>query len=65
MERMKLPEDSISINASVYVIFRVFNLGKDNMAVRIYLDPAGLSLNDKLEFVPESYSVVPLNPVAT
>jgi hypothetical protein len=43
----------------VYVIFRVHNLGKENMGVRIYLDPESLRVQGQLEFSAESYSVVP------
>lgn len=48
-------------NATVYVIFRVYNLGKDNMSLRIYIDPEVLRRQDELRFTPESYSVTPVN----
>ncbi len=44
--------------ASVYVVFRVFNLGKDNIGLRILVDPESMRLQDKLSFSAESWSVV-------
>lgn len=48
---------------TIYVIFRVYNLGKDNMSLRIYVDPDALRRQDVLRFTPESYSVTPVGDV--
>ena len=41
----------------VYVILRVFNLGRRDMDMRIYVDPATMRREKKLIFQAESYSV--------
>lgn len=41
----------------VYVILRVFNLGRRDMDMRIYVDPATMRKEKKLTFQAESYSV--------
>ena len=41
----------------VYVILRVFNLGRRNMDMQIYVDPATMKREGKLIFQAESYSV--------
>ncbi|KAI1342846.1 hypothetical protein F5Y15DRAFT_412522 [Xylariaceae sp. FL0016] len=43
----------------IYVIFRVYNLGQDNMGLRIYLDPESLRLSGHLDFTTEQWSIVP------
>lgn len=43
----------------VYIVLRVFNLDKENIDMRLYVDPAGME-DRELKFTPESYSVVPL-----
>lgn len=42
--------------SEVYVILRVFNLGKKDMGMCVYVDPYG---SKELKFTAESYSVVP------
>ena len=44
---------------NIYVILRVFNLGQDDMGMRIYVDPAAMERNGELEFQAETYTVVP------
>ena len=44
---------------NVYVILRVFNLGQEDMGMRIYVDPATMERNGELEFKAETYTVVP------
>jgi hypothetical protein len=44
---------------TIYVIFRVYNLGRDNMGLKIYLDPATLSDSGALQFTAEGWSAVP------
>ena len=41
----------------VYVILRVYNLGRRDMDMRIYVDPYTMSREKKLIFQAESYSV--------
>ncbi|KAL3478807.1 hypothetical protein BJX99DRAFT_256215 [Aspergillus californicus] len=43
----------------IYIIFRVYNLGKDNTRAWIYVDPECLREEAKLLFSPESYKVSP------
>ncbi len=42
----------------VYVVFRVFNLGNDNIGLRVLVDPESMRLQDELSFNAESWSVV-------
>ena len=56
MQSMKLEDHE---PANVYMVFRVYNLGSDGTAVRIYLDPETLREEDTLQFTSESYSVSP------
>jgi hypothetical protein len=60
MQRYKLAAQSPVAESKIYVIFRVFDLGKDTMNLRIYIDPESLRLQDRLRFAPESYNVVPV-----
>ncbi|KAI0424953.1 hypothetical protein F5Y09DRAFT_118782 [Xylaria sp. FL1042] len=46
-------------SATIYVIFRVYWLGQDNVGLRIYLDPESLRRTHQLEFTSELWSVVP------
>ena len=41
----------------VYVILRVYNLGRRDMDMRIYVDPYTMSREKTLKFQAESYSV--------
>jgi hypothetical protein len=43
----------------VYVILRVFNLDKDNIDMRVFVDPEGMRERKQLVFTAESYSVIP------
>ncbi|KAL7624644.1 hypothetical protein AAE478_006214 [Parahypoxylon ruwenzoriense] len=43
----------------IYVIFRVYYLGQDNMGLKVYLDPESLRLSGQLSFTAETLSVVP------
>ena len=56
MQRMKL---GVQASAEVYIILRVFNLDRDKIDMRLYVDPAGMEERDELQFTSESYSVVP------
>jgi hypothetical protein len=57
MERMRLKQGEIS--SEVYIILRVFNLDKDTIDMRLYVDPKGVEEGGDLVFTPESYSVLP------
>jgi hypothetical protein len=48
--------------SEVYVIFRVYNLGKPNMAVKVYVDPERLRSDKKLRFTTDKWTVVPSVP---
>ncbi|KAH1320796.1 hypothetical protein KXX47_001598 [Aspergillus fumigatus] len=43
----------------IYVVFRVYYLGKENMGLKVYVDPERLRQEERLIFSPESYSVYP------
>ncbi|KAF7182145.1 hypothetical protein CNMCM7691_001533 [Aspergillus felis] len=43
----------------IYVIFRVYYMGKESMGLKIYIDPESLRQEQSLIFSPESYSVYP------
>jgi hypothetical protein len=43
----------------VYVIIRVFNLDKDTIGMRVYVDPAAMDVTGQLKFTAEQWSVVP------
>jgi hypothetical protein len=59
MKRMTLEPQRVA--SEIYIIFRVFSLDRKNMGVRIYLDPEGLRREGSLDFISESYSVIPSN----
>lgn len=44
---------------SIYVVFRVFNLGKSSMGCAIYIDPDAMRVKAALNFRAETWSVVP------
>ncbi|KAH8587446.1 hypothetical protein B0O99DRAFT_694433 [Bisporella sp. PMI_857] len=56
MQEMKLGGRA---SPEVYIILRVFNLGRDNIDMRLYVNPAGMEERGELRFTPESYSVTP------
>lgn len=45
--------------ASVYVIFRVYNLGRDAVGMKVYVNPGQMQARGALVFVTETWSVVP------
>lgn len=55
MESTQLAEDCDKI----YIIARVYYLGKPEMGVKLYVDPASLRQKGKLIFRADKYSVVP------
>ena len=46
-------------DTEIYIIARVFNLGQDNMGMRLYVDPASMKYSRELIFQPNSYVVTP------
>lgn len=63
MERMRLTEGEVS--PEVYIILRVFNLDKDTIDMRLYVDPKGVEEGGNLVSTPESYSVLPAGSIST
>ena len=55
MEKMALKEGEPA--TAVYVILRVYNLGKRNMAIQYYVDPWAWKLKEDLIIEAESYTV--------
>jgi len=39
----------------IYVICRVFNLGKEDMGMRIYVDPWSMKQDEELKFTETNY----------
>ncbi|KAK1512450.1 uncharacterized protein CCOS01_14690 [Colletotrichum costaricense] len=56
MESQFLTENS----HAAYVIFRVYNLGRQNMGYKVYLDPEELKRRGQLSFTAEKWSVIPI-----
>jgi hypothetical protein len=56
MQRIKLGPQATD---EVYIILRVFHLDRDDIEMRLYVDPAGMEERGELQFTSESYSVVP------
>lgn len=49
----------------VYLICRVFNINRDTIGMRVYLDPEQLRQDGQLRFAGQAWSVTPGNGVAT
>jgi hypothetical protein len=56
MQNMALVEGQVS--ERIYVIFRVYNLGRENMNVKIYVDPEA-HRGRSLEFSAHQWTVTP------
>lgn len=61
MGRMHLQHTG-QANPDVYLIFRVYCLGKRDMGLQVYVDPEGMRREGSLVFRSESYSVRPGAP---
>ncbi|KAL6229067.1 hypothetical protein BDW75DRAFT_246072 [Aspergillus navahoensis] len=60
MENMRIsPGRDPCATKEIYIIFRVYNLGKDNTRAWVYVDPGSLREEEKLLFFSESYKVSP------
>ena len=46
-------------NTEVYIILRVFNLLRENIGLRLYVDPASMEESGELMIEAESYTVKP------
>jgi hypothetical protein len=57
MGQMTLIDGQAAIQ--VYMIMRVFDLGQDEIGLRIYLDPETLRRNNSLRFTADMYRVEP------
>lgn len=57
MKQMRLTKGEVS--PEVYIIFRVFNLDKEGIDMRLYVDPKGVEEGGEVVFTPESYPVLP------
>ena len=60
MQRMTL-----DATTEVYIIFRVFNIGKPDMGMRLYVHPRSMEFLGNLKFEPASYVVTPSRSTAT
>jgi hypothetical protein len=59
MEAMWTDRNTELDEPEIYVVFRVYYLGKESMGLKIYVDPESLRQEERLIFSPESYSVYP------
>lgn len=59
MESMELSDDD-EVADEVYLIARVFGMGKDRMGMKFYLDPWKLRRAKELRFFTRDYQVTPL-----
>ncbi|RDH24776.1 hypothetical protein M747DRAFT_252824 [Aspergillus niger ATCC 13496] len=59
MQEMSNGETQSDNMDTIYVIFRVYNLGQRGMRVKIYVDPEMMRLREELLFTAEGWSVVP------
>jgi len=44
---------------SIYMIFRVFNMGNSSIGTRIYMDPARMEQEGLLKFTSDRWTVTP------
>lgn len=47
------------LGVEIYAIIRVYNLGKNDMDLRIYLDPKTWEIRGDLDFSADPYIVIP------
>ena len=45
--------------SEVYIVLRVFNLGKASASVKVLVDPEGMRLRGELNFEAESWRIRP------
>ena len=61
MQEMSNGETQSDNMDTVYVIFRVYNLGQQGMRVKVYVDPEMMRVREELLFTAEGWSVVPVS----
>ncbi|KAF4212811.1 hypothetical protein CNMCM5878_000675 [Aspergillus fumigatiaffinis] len=59
MQTMRHVDTDPDNQASVYVIFRVYNLGRDSVGMKVYVNPGLMEARGELVFTTETWSVVP------
>ena len=57
MQRMALVDGQVA--QQIYVLFRVYDLGKDSLNVKIYVDPEAHRRSQALEFIEHTWTVRP------
>jgi hypothetical protein len=57
MQEMALREGQVS---KIYVVFRVYNLGRDSLNVKVYVDPEAHRRQGSLEFAQHTWTVTPV-----
>jgi len=57
MQDMALVDGQVS--QKIYMLFRVYDLGKDSMNVKIYVDPEAHRRSRSLEFTQHTWTVRP------
>lgn len=48
-----------STDTSIYAIFRVFNMTKGSLGVKVYVDPDQMRRDGELKFEVDKWTVVP------
>ncbi|OXV09681.1 hypothetical protein Egran_02556, partial [Elaphomyces granulatus] len=59
MQDMSNGESGLDHPDCIYVVFRVFNLGRESIDMRLYVDPDVMRARRKLLFTAESWTIVP------
>jgi hypothetical protein len=50
----------VQVSNKIYVIFRVYDLGRDSLNVKIYVDPEAHRRGLSLEFTQHTWTVAPI-----
>jgi hypothetical protein len=58
MQEMALQEGQVS--NKIYVVFRVYNLGRESLNVKVYVDPEAHHRQGSLEFAQHTWTVTPV-----
>jgi hypothetical protein len=58
MQDMALVDGRIS--NKIYVVFRVYNLGRDSLDVKVYVDPEAHRRQGSLAFASHTWTVTPV-----
>lgn len=57
MQGMTLSYDTLA--TEIYIVMRVFNMGQDDVGLRLYVDPATMEREGRLGFETGQYVVMP------